>query len=202
MNQRVLVNIGQLVLLNILYIITMVLSVGILIIPATSTLFLFIKAIGEKKHDPYSVFQTYFRTLINQTKKMGSLSFIMVIIIVVCLINLSNINFFNYSPFIKNIVYYTWLIIIIELVLTMIVSSFLIAYFDFSSKKDLLKMSFYLIHRHIIHTIIVLILLLVFGYLIVGISYFLILCMFSILFYLIDKLYLPLCSKYIVKREV
>src|SRR5690554_2777961 len=202
MNNRVLVNIGQYVILNILYLISILISLGLLLVPATSTLFLFIKAIREQKHDPYSTIQSFVKTLIDRTKKLFKLSVVFVVIAIMAIDNMLNISFFTYGAFIQSTIYYISLFAVIEIILNTIIIGFLDTHYKFNKVNDILKMSFYIIHRHIIQTLILIIALVLISYLVIGVSWlFLFLSTFSLLTYIVIVIYQPTCNKYIIRKE-
>jgi uncharacterized membrane protein YesL len=201
MNQRVLVNIGQIIILNFVYILVNVLGLGLLIIPSTSTLFHFITKIRNGSYDPFDTFKPFIRLLVKNTKEMISIQIIFTIVIGFSVFNLVNLDLLNYPIFIKQTLMVLYTISIIESMLLIIVISLLNGNFIFKSRLDMVKMSFYLIHRHLLTSFIITLLLIVVSYVLFAYSLFIIFGLFALLFYLIDVMYQPIYRRHIIKEE-
>ena len=201
MNQRVLVNIGQIIILNFVYILVNVLGLGLLIIPSTSTLFHFITKIRNGSYDPFDTVKPFIRLLVKNTKEMISIQIIFTIVIGFSVFNLVNLDLLNYPIFIKQTLMVLYTISIIESMLLIIVISLLNGNFIFKSRLDMVKMSFYLIHRHLLTSFIITLLLIVVSYVLFAYSLFIIFGLFALLFYLIDVMYQPIYRRHIIKEE-
>lgn len=201
MNQRVLVNIGQIIILNFVYILVNVLGLGLLIIPSTSTLFHFITKIRNGSYDPFDTFKPFIRLLVKNTKEMISIQIIFTIVIGFSVFNLVNLDLLNYPIFIRQTLMVLYTISIIESMLLIIVISLLNGNFIFKSRLDMVKMSFYLIHRHLLTSFIITLLLIVVSYVLFAYSLFIIFGLFALLFYLIDVMYQPIYRRHIIKEE-
>lgn len=202
MNQRVLVNIGQIIILNFIYILINVISLGLLVIPSTSTLFHFIKKIRNKTYDPFDMLKPFFRMLVSNTKDMIGIQIIFLVIVGISFFNASNIEILTYPLFLRQTLLIVYIIVIIESLLLIIVISYLKNNYVFKTNLDIIKMSFFLVHRHMIITIIIIGVLFIISYILFVYSIFIALAgVFVLLFYLVDILYKPKCEKYIIKGK-
>lgn len=202
MNQRVLVNIGQIIILNLVYILINVISLGLLIIPTTSTLFHFIGKMRKNTYDPYDTLKPFIRLLLKNTKEMIGIQIIFTIIIAFSLFNIENMALLEYPVFLKQTLLVIYTIAIVESMLLIVVISYLRGNYILNSRLDTIKMSFYLIHRHLLTTLIIAVILFLVSYVLFVYSLFIALFgLFTILFYLIDFIYEPVCRKHIIKEE-
>lgn len=202
MNQRVLVNIGQIIILNFIYILVNIIGLGLLIIPSTSTLFHFITKMRNGSYDPFDTVKPFIKLLIKNTKEMISIQIIFVIVMGFSVFNLVNLDVLNYPMFLKQTLMVVYTITILESVLLIVVVSLLKGNFIFKSRLDIVKMSFYLIHRHLLTSFIITVLLVLVSYVLFAYSLFTVIFgLFALLFYLIDILYQPIYRRHIIKEE-
>jgi hypothetical protein len=108
----------------------------------------------------------------------------------------------NYGPFLLKLIIVCQYIIIIETSLMVIMVLYLNGLFVFNKLTDLLKMAFFMLHRHILTTIIMTITIVVFIYIFVFyLNALFLLLFFSALCLWINVLYLPISKKYIKTKE-
>lgn len=199
---RALIALGQLFVLNMIYVLTVIFSFGLLVGPATSALFCFTTRLIQKRYDNNRIIRQYIALIKEKLKYSLYLELITAVILYLCSVNLDNILFFNYPAFLQKVIIVVQYIGLIEISLMFIMGSYLHGNFEFKSFKDLLLMSFYMVHRHILTTIIlvasvVLIVYFVFNYL----NAILFILLFSLLAFWVSLLYIPICKKYVIMRE-
>ncbi|WP_025725018.1 hypothetical protein [Acholeplasma granularum] len=202
MNQRALVKIGLLIILNMTYILVNVLSLGLLLLPSTSALFNFIYKIRRNSNEHFEIVKPFILKTFEKTKKLFLVIIIMYVLFFTILFNYENIELLNYHVTIKQLLTVIYLVFMGEIILNLIMAAQLSSIYEFKSNKDLLKMSFFITHRHIISTFILIVVLLTVGYLIIISTWIVIFFgLFSFLCYLMWGLYLPIFEKYIIKDE-
>lgn len=202
MSQRVLVNIGQIIILNLIYIVINVISLGLLTIPSTSTLFHYIGKMRRHTYDPYDTLKPFMKLLVKNTKEMIGIQIIFTMIIGFSLFNIENMGLLNYPALLKQTLLVLYTVAIVESTLLIVVISYLKGNYILNSRLDLVKMSFYLIHRHILTTLIIALILFLVSYVLFVYSLFIALFgLFTVLFYLIDFIYKPVCQKHIIEEE-
>lgn len=201
MGKRVLVLIGQLIILNILYLVIVIFSLGILLIPATSTLFHFIKKLRDDTYDPYDTIKPFFKKLIENTKKSMNIQLLFMALVFFCSFNILNSDRMTYAPIIKSTLLVFYAIVIVESLIIGLMASYLLANYVFEKESDILKMSFYLVHRHLITTLVIIIVLVMLGFIFYTYTIFMaLLGVFSLLIYLLDILYTPISRRYQIKK--
>lgn len=199
MNNRALNVLGQLFILNIIYILSIVFSLGILIAPSTSALFYFTNKLLSKDYQEHGLIKRYWQLIKEKFKFSFIFGLIAFIIIYLCIVNLDNILLLDYPDFLRKIIIVSQYFILIEISIMTIMVLFLNGNFVFHKFSDLVKMAFYVGHRHIFTTIIM-------GLSITFIVYFFVfyvnaiflILLFSLLAIWISLLYKPVCKRYIV----
>ncbi|MGD9604751.1 MAG: DUF624 domain-containing protein [Bacilli bacterium] len=202
MVNRALFVMGRLFLLNVIYILTIAFSVGILVAPATSALFYCTKDLLKKDTHEFGFFKQYINIIKTKFRYSFLFGLIALIILYLCIVNLDNVLLLNYEQWLlKTIVVFQY-IIILETSLMFIMVLFLNGLFVFNKFSDLLKMSFFILHRHILTTILlgisVIVLIYVFIY---YINALFLLLFFSMISLWVNLLYWPIVIKYIKKEE-
>ena len=93
---RALIALGQLFVLNMIYLLTVIFSLGLLVGPATSALFCFTTKLIQKRYDNTQIVKQYLALVKEKLKYALFLEIITVAIVYLCSVNLDNILFFNY----------------------------------------------------------------------------------------------------------
>ncbi|MGD9886348.1 MAG: DUF624 domain-containing protein [Bacilli bacterium] len=202
MLNRALFVLGRLFLLNVIYILTVAFSLGILVAPATSALFYCTKDLLNKDTKEYGFLKQYMNIIKTKFRFSFWFGLMAALILYLCIVNLDNVLLMNYpSWLLKTIVVFQY-IIIVETSLMTVMVLFLNGLFLFSKFSDLLKMAFFILHRHFFTTLIMVITITVLVYVFVFyLNAFLLLLFFSVVYLWINLLYWPIVNKYIVKKE-
>ncbi|HHU23803.1 MAG: DUF624 domain-containing protein [Bacilli bacterium] len=199
---RALIALGQLFVLNMIYLLTVIFSLGLLVGPATSALFCFTTKLIQKRYDNTQIVKQYLALVKEKLKYALFLEIITVAIVYLCSVNLDNILFFNYPVILQKAIIIVQYIGLIEISLMFLVGSYLHGNYEFKSFKDLLLMSFYIAHRHILTTIILVAsLLLIIYFVFYYLNAILFILLFSLLALWVSLLYNPICKKYVIMRE-
>lgn len=202
MEKKVLVNIGQLIILNILYILVVLISFGILFMPATSSFFYSIRRIRSGSHDPYNFYKKFFKDIFTNIKRLKIMQISFMFIAFFSIYNMINIDKLPYPVILVNILFWMYFIIVVEILFISLVASYLNANYKFEKELDILKMSVYIIHRHIVTTLIILVLITLLSFYIYQFTAFILfLGVFSLLYYFMDFLYSKLCTKYLLNAD-
>lgn len=199
---RVLVKIGNLAILNIIYIFVSIFSLGLLLIPATSTLFHFIKKLRDDTYDPYDTIKPFFRKLFKNARKTINIQIVFIALIFFCSFNIINSGKMTYPIYIKNVLLIFYSITIIECLLVGLMVSYLNANYIFKKESDILKMSFYLVHRHLLTSLTVFVALVLISFVLYTYSILIALIgVFSFFMYGLELLYNPVTQKYQIKKD-
>jgi hypothetical protein len=199
---RALIALGQLFVLNMIYLCSLIFSLGLLVGPATSALFCLTTKIIQKSYDPGQVVHQFFRLVKQKIRYSLYLEMMTLVLIYICSINLGNVLILNYPVFLQRAIIVVQYIVLIEISLLFVVASYLHGNFIFQKFSDLLKMGFYLIHRHLVTTItlVTTVALLVY-FIIFYLNATLFLLLFSLLALWVSLLYIPICKRYIIRKE-
>lgn len=202
MTQRALIIIGQFILINLLYLFLNVVSLGLLIIPTTSALFHFIDQERNDKQDPNDLIPSYFRFLKQSMKRTMGMQVTMYVLFWMMFFNLENITMLTYPFFIKQTIVFFYIWLWIEFGLMIIYVSYLDGNHPYVAIKPLVSMSFYLIHKHLVASIIIIVGIFISWYVLVAFSWVLgFIGLFSFGGLLIDELLRPISRKYIKEKR-
>ena len=202
MINRALFVMGRLFILNVIYILTIAVSVGILLAPATSALFCCTKDLLRKDANEFTFFKKYIRIIKEKFRFSFIFSLIAAVILYLCIVNLDNVMLMNYPLRLEKTIAVFQYIMIIETSLMAIMVFFLNGLFVFQKFSDLLKMSFYILHRHVLTTIIMTLSVVILVYVfVIYLNGLFLLLFFSLICLWINLLYWPIVNKYIVKKE-
>ncbi len=200
--KRALVVLGHLMILNVIYILSICLSLGILAAPATSALFHFTNKLLSKDFQEYGIIKQFWKIIKEKFKYSFGFGIIAAVILYLCIVNLDNVLLLEYGDFLRKLIIVCQYFAIIETSVLTIMVLYLNGLFKFHKFSDLIKMAFFVAHRHIFVTILMVISIALLLYvLIYYVTVLLLIMLFSLISLWICTLYLPVWKKYLIKEE-
>jgi uncharacterized membrane protein YesL len=200
--KRALVVLGHLMILNVIYILSIFLSLGIAVAPATSALFYFSNKLLSKDFQEYGIIKQFRKIIKEKFKYSFGFGIIAAVILYLCIVNLDNVLLLEYGEFLRKLIIVCQYFAIIETSVLTIMVLYLNGLFKFQKFSDLIKMAFFVAHRHIFVTILMVISIALLLYVLVYyVTILLLIMFFSLISLWICTLYLPIWKKYLIKEE-
>jgi hypothetical protein len=196
MGNKAILFLGQLFVLNTIFILTVVFSLGILIGPATSALFHVSKLMSDRKLDEYGLVKIFMKTIKTKFKYGLMYSIVAGAAFYMVSINLDNINYLKtiYPTTLLIILQYY---ILIEVILISLTALYLNGNYEFKRFIDLIRMAFYLSNKHILSTLFMVTSVALFSYVVIYfINMTLLFFCFSLLSIWICLLWKPVVKRY------
>ncbi|HOI47491.1 MAG TPA: YesL family protein [Bacilli bacterium] len=197
----IIIFIVKLFLLNIFYIATTVLSLGILVGPSTSALFYMSKRLITKDTDIYTLWSDYWKQIKRKFKYAFVFSLILLAFVYIIMVNLENISILmeQFPPVLILVIHY---FVLGELIILSTSFFYLHGNYQFEIFKDLLVTSFYFANRHFITSIIVAVSVTIIVWAIITfLNFSLIFILFSLITTWIALLYNPISARYELRQE-
>jgi hypothetical protein len=191
--------VAKLILLNTIYILVIVLSLTLLLGPATAAILKCLNELSKGDLDFKELFLDFFKTIKQKFKYSFLFGFVIVVLILLIVLNLYNYEIFGKF---KDIIYISELIVLGVLLNYSITLFYLIGNYTFDSFKDLIENSFYFSMRYFYLNLIWIFASIVIVYLMVLLlNGFLLLALVSTDFLWLVYLYKPYVKKFEFESE-